>query len=109
MRVELGPDELHELFHRPVLDRNGEKLGKLEDFFRDDRTGRPLWLEVRAGSIRHRVDFVPVEGAECVGGQVVIPFDRTFVQGAPTPERYRPMSEEDDARLASYYGVTPGP
>jgi len=33
----------------PVIDRDGQELGKVADVYVDDQTGQPVWLLVQTG------------------------------------------------------------
>ena len=40
----------------PMLDRDGDKIGKIDDIYEDKQTGRPEWALVNTGLLRHQED-----------------------------------------------------
>ncbi len=47
----------------PVVDRDGQKLGKVADVYVDQQTGRPEWILVQTGLFGKMETFVPSVGA----------------------------------------------
>lgn len=88
--------------HR-VIDRRGKRIGTLDDYYRDDRTGRALWLKVKTGWLGRSSSFVALAGSEPRGDDVVIAFDQDDVKHAPIVGLEGPLSETEDAVLADYY------
>lgn len=75
--------ELRRLVGCPVVDRNGKVAGVLDAVFDDRRTGRPGWLGVRTGALRHQRVLVPADGAERDEPSVRVPWTRALLRGAP--------------------------
>ena len=48
---------------QPVIDPDGEQVGKLEDVLFDAGSGTPLLLSVKSGLLGRRTTLIPVEGA----------------------------------------------
>ena len=48
---------------QPVIDPDGEQIGKLEDVLFDSGSGTPLLLSVKSGLLGRRSTLIPVEGA----------------------------------------------
>jgi sporulation protein YlmC with PRC-barrel domain len=101
--------DLHDV-HRYVgvelFDRDGERIGKIEDVYLNEATGRPEWLRVSVGIVGIRSTLVPVERLGDDRGKLVIRHDKAFVQAAPVyPEPYGALPPADEARLFSYYGL----
>lgn len=87
--------KLDRFIGHPVLDCNGTKVGTLDDFYRDDHTGRTLWLKVRTGWFGLRSRFVTVEGSR--------PRGHDIVKQAPVAGPSGPLSDTEDAELTAYY------
>lgn len=100
--------KLDRFIGRPVFDRKGAKIGTLEDFYRDDRTGRTLWLKVKTRWFGRHSSFVTVEGSEPQGENVVIGVDHRTVRHAPVAGRDGPLSVGEDAELKAYYATRVG-
>ncbi len=107
--------ELRSLVGRQVVDRNGKPAGVLEVVFDDRATGRPEWIGVRTGALRHQHVLVPAAGAEHDAPSVRLPWTRGLLKGAPGYEdsdrrgrlglgEYRAAISDEKAReVAAYY------
>ena len=91
----------------PVLDRDGNKIGTLDDYYKDDATGRPMWLKVKARWLRHRNYFISLRGAKPNGDSVVVAFDSDFIRHAPLIAHDGALSPAEDAELDHYYQMGP--
>ena len=86
---------------------DGDKLGTIEAFFADDRTGAPTWVSVSTGLFGTRHSVVPVGDATFTDGALHIPVTADAVKSAPSMagEHLDPADEE---ALRQHYGVTTG-
>ena len=75
--------ELRSLVGCQVVDRTGKPAGTLEFVFDDRVTGRPVWIGVRTGALRHQHVLVPAAGAERDAPSVRVPWTRGLLRGAP--------------------------
>ena len=91
---------------RELVDPQGDKIGTIEDIYLDDQTGEPEWLAVRTGMFGMRQTFVPIAGASVQGDQVVCRFDKATVKDAPNMDADGALSQEEEARLYSHYGMS---
>jgi uncharacterized protein (TIGR02271 family) len=93
-----------------AYDRSGAKLGKIGQIYVDDITGRPEWMTINTGLFGTKENFVPLEPAEIQGEDVLVPFEKDQVKGAPAvePEAEGQLSEADEMRLYEYYGLASG-
>src|SRR5215207_812072 len=85
---------------RTILDRNGEKVGKVQDVYFDVDTNRPEWALVRTGLFGTRDNIVPIIGASRTGDDIRIPFDKEQVKHAPYVDAEDDLSQADEATLA---------
>jgi sporulation protein YlmC with PRC-barrel domain len=65
---------------------DGDKIGKIDDIYLDEETGKPEWLAVSTGMFGSKVSFVPITGASSEGDDVRLQFSKEQVKGAPTAE-----------------------
>ena len=49
---------------RTMLDRDGDKIGKIDDIYEDRQTGQPEWALVHTGLFGTKKTFVPLRGAQ---------------------------------------------
>jgi Domain of unknown function (DUF2382)/PRC-barrel domain len=91
---------------RTVLDRSGEKIGKLEEFFLEAETDLPRWGAVASGLFGRRRALVPLSEAEATGeDELRVPFDRDHVLGAPQADPDVELSPEEEEALYRHYGL----
>ena len=91
-----------------VVDRDGDKIGKIEDVYLDQDTGRPEWLAVSGGLFSSGVSFVPLAQATTEGADVRVPFEKDHVKDAPRAEADGALSQQEEARLYKHYGMEYG-
>lgn len=96
------------LYGTEVVAEDGSKLGKVEEVYLDDATGRPEWAEVKTGMFGSKMSLVPLAAAEEAGGSLRVPFDKNRVKGAPHHEPGQALTRDEEARLFDYYGVPYG-
>jgi len=92
------------LIGRRAFDRNGVKIGTVDEVYLDDFTGEPEWAAVRTG-LFSRDAFVPLEPSELVEDQLRVPFDKSLVKDAPDFGVGRHLSPEQELQLYHHYGM----
>jgi hypothetical protein len=90
-----------------VLDRDGEKIGRIEEIFLVEETGRPEWALVKIGRIKARTTLVPLTRASPVDDGVKVPFEKDTVSEAPEVEADDDPSEQQVNALYRHYGIDP--
>jgi PRC-barrel domain len=89
-----------------VVDPDGHKIGTLEAVYVDTGTDQPAWASVRTGIIgRHRLDFVPLQGAVVTPDAVKITFSRSQVKGVLSIDMDGELLAEDEPKLFEHYGL----
>jgi uncharacterized protein (TIGR02271 family) len=86
---------------------DGDKLGTVEAFFVDDRTGAPTWVAVSTGLFGTRHSIVPAVDAAFDDGALRIPVTGQAVKDAPTMAGDHLDPAEEEA-LRRHYGVGVG-
>jgi sporulation protein YlmC with PRC-barrel domain len=92
------------LIGRKALDRNGVKIGTVDEVYLDDATGAPEWAAVRTG-LFSRDAFVPLEPSEFADGVLLVPYDRSVVRDAPDFGVGRHLSPAQELQLYHHYGL----
>jgi hypothetical protein len=89
---------------RTVLDRKGDKLGRIGELYLDEDTDLPAYAGVRTGLFGHKESIVPLEGMEERDDDLVVPHDAELVRDAPSlsPDDDA-LGEADQERLARHY------
>ncbi|WP_199788197.1 PRC-barrel domain-containing protein [Streptomyces sp. MspMP-M5] len=90
------------LIGRKAFDRNGTKIGTVDEVYLDDATGEPEWAAVRTG-LFSRDAFVPLEPSKMVGDCLHIPYDRKLIKDAPDFGVGRHLSPEQELQLYHHY------
>ena len=88
---------------------DGGKLGTIEAFFADDRTGAPTWVSISTGLFGTRHSVVPVAGATFTDGALRIPVTADAVKSAPVMagDHLDPADEEALRRHYGFAGTPP--
>ena len=94
---------------RDIVDSDGEKVGKLEELFRDEDTEQPEWAVVSTGMFGTKLSFVPIQGAEPTGEDVRVPFSKEQIKDAPKiDDSDGQLSQDEEAQLYEHYGMSYG-
>jgi uncharacterized protein (TIGR02271 family) len=90
---------------RTLVDRDGDRIGRIEAIYLDDQTGEPEWALVNTGLFGTKASFVPLAQATQTGGDVRVPYDKQLVNDAPTLDPDGHLSEAEERRLWRHYGL----
>lgn len=101
--MQTDTDPRH-LIGRKAFDRNGTKIGTVDEVYLDDATGEPEWAAVRTGLFGRDV-FVPLGPSEVVDEALRVPFDRALIKGAPDLGVGRHLSPKQEVQLYRHYGL----
>ncbi|MEV7023160.1 PRC and DUF2382 domain-containing protein [Kitasatospora sp. NPDC093558] len=101
MQTDIDPRDL--IGHKAV-DRNGDKIGTVDEVYLDDATGRPEWAAVRTG-IFGRDAFVPLTTSEFSGDELRVPYDKSLVKDSPDFGVGQHLSPAQELQLYRYYGL----
>lgn len=94
--------------HTGVRDRDGRRLGTLEQVLVSADTGRPLWVEVAGGLYGMARTIAPAGGARREGRTVVLDTTADLVAHAPTIDPEDGLTSAEHAELAAHYGSLTG-
>ena len=88
----------------PAYDASGAKIGTVEHFYVDDRTGAPSWVAVMTGLFGTRQSIVPAVDATFADGGLRLPVSVDAVKSTPhlTGDH---LSPDDEAQLRRHYGT----
>ena len=101
MQTEIDPRDL--IGHKAV-DRNGDKIGTIDEVYLDDATGEPEWAAVRTG-LFGRDAFVPLTTSEFVSDELRVPYDKSQVKDSPDFGAGQHLSPAQELQLYRYYGL----
>src|SRR4051795_8657705 len=86
-----------------AYDADGDKLGTVEHFFVDDRTGAPSWVAVITGLFGTRTSIVPVQSATLADGRLVLPVTKDAVRAAPAVGDGGPPQPGDGGQVVTQH------
>ena len=90
---------------RTLVDRDGDKIGSIEDIYLDRSSGEPEWVAVKTGLFGSNVSFVPIGEASAQGAdEIRVPYEKDLVKDAPNVEADGELSPEEEQRLYQHYG-----
>jgi uncharacterized protein (TIGR02271 family) len=97
--------EAYDLHGRTLVDNNGEKIGKIDELYYDERGGQPEWALVTTGLFGTKKTFVPVASATPSGEELMVPVSKDQVKDAPRVDADQELSEQEEQTLFEHYGV----
>jgi len=89
-----------------VVDPSGDKIGTVSEVYLDDTTGQPEWVTVKTGLFGNKHSFVPLAASRLDGDHLVVDADKAKVTGAPRVDGDDHISEQEEAEIYSYYGIS---
>jgi PRC-barrel domain len=107
MMTEDQPDSewnLAEWHGKMLIDRDGEKIGKLQDVYVDVETDEPQFGTVKEGLIGRHLTFVPLGGIKVGPDDLQVAVSRQQVKDAPNIEQHgEELSQADESALYHHY------
>jgi stress response protein YsnF len=101
----LNDRELSAAIGSTAYDPDGDKIGTVEHFFVDDRTGAPTWVAVTTGLFGTRHSIVPAVDASFADGDLRVPVSRDAVKRAPSVAGTEHLDPAEEAALRQHYGL----
>jgi stress response protein YsnF len=103
----LSERELSAAIGSTAYDGSGDKIGTVEHFFVDDRTGAPTWVAVTTGLFGTRHSVVPAGDASFADGGLRLPVSVAAVKSAPHVAGDH-LDPGEEAELRRHYGLGAG-
>jgi uncharacterized protein (TIGR02271 family) len=97
--------EAYDFRGRTLVDRDGEKIGTVDEVYTDQEGGQPEWALVHTGLLGMKRSFVPLRGASANGEHVRVTVDKQAVKDAPGVDADQQLSEAEEQQLFEHYGV----
>jgi uncharacterized protein YrrD len=87
-----------------LVDRNGEKIGKLQDVYVDVETDEPQFGTVKEGLIGRHLTFVPLGGIQIGTDDLQVAVTKEQVRSAPDIELHgEELSQADESSLYHHF------
>jgi len=103
----LSERELSAAIGKTAYDGSGAKIGMVEHFFVDDRTGAPTWVAVATGLFGTSHSVVPAADASFTDGALRLPVSVDAVKSAPDVSGDH-LDPGEEAELRRHYGLERG-
>jgi sporulation protein YlmC with PRC-barrel domain len=101
---------LEDLNGMEVRDRNGDKIGKVDDTYTDEQGGFVRYLAVKTGWFGTKRHMIPVDdiSMESYGDDryLTVPYDKDHLRDGPTFERDEAFTRDHESATYSHYGRT---
>jgi uncharacterized protein (TIGR02271 family) len=101
--VTITKNDLQRLSGTPVLDRQGDKIGKVGQVYLDDVSGEPTWVTVQSGLFGTTENFVPIGEADLSHDGLTVTYGKDEVKNAPGIDADGHLSPEESSELYRYY------
>ena len=89
---------------KELVDRNGARIGKLEDVYVDVETNEPVFGSVKEGLISRHLTFVPLAGITIGPDNLQVAVSKDQVKSAPNIELHGDeLSRADESALYHHY------
>lgn len=94
--------DLAEWHGRELVDRDGERIGKLEEVYFDVETDEPQFGTVKEGLFGRHLVLVPLAGVTIGPDSLQVPVSKAQIKDAPNIEP-NDLSQADESRLYHHY------
>lgn len=88
-----------------VISATGDKIGGIGQIYRDNDSGEPTWVTVKAGLFGSTESFVPLQGSTFDGDNIVVAYDRSLVKDSPRVAADGAITPQEESQLAAYYNL----
>jgi hypothetical protein len=96
--------DIGEWHGKELVDRDGERIGKLEDVYVDVESDEPMFGTVKEGLIGRHLTFVPLAGITIGPDNLQVPVSKEQVKTAPNIELHGDeLSRADESTLYHHY------
>lgn len=100
-------DALAKLWNAPAYSSTGQRIGRLDNAFGENRGGQVRWVSIAFGLLRRQFVVVPAASVQLDGDAIVV--DHTKAHVRSSPRVVGPTIEPDvDRRLRDHYGCSQG-
>jgi sporulation protein YlmC with PRC-barrel domain len=87
-----------------LIDRDGEKIGKLQDVYVDVETDEPQFATVKEGFLGRHLTFVPLGGIQIGPDDLQVAVGKEQVRSAPEIELHgEELSQADESALYHHF------
>lgn len=101
----VGVEGIAEWIGREVVDRDGEKVGKLADVYYDTADSEAAFVAVKSGTFGRSHSVAPLRGATLARDYVRLDAPRELVKDAPSEDAGGRLTGVDALAVLRHYGL----
>lgn len=94
--------------NKDLVDRDGDKIGKLLDVYVDTETDEPMFGSVKEGHLSKHLTFVPLRGASASPDGLRVAVSKEQVKDAPNIDQGAELDTHQEGELYHHYGLDYG-
>ena len=80
-----------------LVDRDGDKIGTVEEIYLDSQSNEPEWALVNTGLFGTKSTFVPIRDASREGDDLHVPVEKAQVKDAPSIDPEGQLSQQEES------------
>ena len=88
-----------------LVDRDGNKIGTIDEIYLDSQSNEPEWALVNTGLFGTKSTFVPIRDASREGDDLQVPVAKAHVKDAPSIDPDGQLSQQEEGELYRHYGL----
>ena len=88
-----------------LVDRDGDKIGTIDEIYLDSQSNEPEWALVNTGLFGTKSTFVPIRDAAREGDDLQVPVEKAQVKDAPSIDADGQLSQQEESELYRHYGL----
>ena len=92
-----------------VIDKAGDKLGKVDDVYYDAESDLPAFVTVKSGLLGKHLKLVPLTGASAGREHLRVIFAKDDLKEAPSLDPDQELTSEQEAATYRTYGIEYAP
>ena len=104
MQEEMSRVRLDQMRGAPVYDRDGDKIGSVEEIFYDYESKKPEWIGIGTGFLGTKRVLVPVQGASVRDDGICVAYEKDHVKDSPDIDADE-IAPETERELYAFYGL----
>lgn len=98
-----GVTDAYGFRRRTLIDRDGDKIGEIDDVYEDQRGSHAEWALVSTGLFGTKKTFVPLRDAHPIGEDLRVPVARSRVKDAPHIDADAEPDANAERRVFEHY------
>ena len=90
---------------KQLVDRDGDKIGTLQDVYVDTTTDEPMFGSVKEGLVSKHLTFVPLQGAAASPDGLAVTASKEQVKDAPNIDQDGELDAHQESELYHHYAI----